>query len=44
MQFRVRDRAALGAALAAGGIASSARMGATIVAPDIAFGATIVFE
>jgi catechol 2,3-dioxygenase-like lactoylglutathione lyase family enzyme len=44
MQFRVRDRAALTAALDAGGIAFSARMGATIVAPEIAMGATIVFE
>jgi hypothetical protein len=44
MQFRVRDRAALTAALDAGGIAFSARMGSTIVAPEIAMGATIVFE
>ena len=43
IEFRVRDRAALTAALKAGGIASSASMGATIVAPDAAMGATLVF-
>jgi len=44
LQFRVRDREALKAALAAGGIASSTRMGATIVAPATAMGATLAFE
>lgn len=44
VQFRVRERAALMAALRAGGIASSTRMGSTIVAPETAMGATIVFE
>jgi hypothetical protein len=43
-QFRVRDRAALNAALKAGGIAASSRMGATIVAPETAIGATLVFD
>src|SRR6202040_963956 len=43
VQFRVRDRAALNAALKAGGIAASSRMGATIVAPETAIGATLVF-
>ena len=43
MQFRVRDRAALMAALDAGGIANSARMGSTIVAPETAMGATLAF-
>jgi hypothetical protein len=44
LQFRVHDRAALTAALNAGGIAFSARMGSIIVAPEIAMGATLVFE
>jgi hypothetical protein len=44
LQFRVRDRAALTAALQAGGIAFSARMGSIIVAPETAMGATLVFE
>src|SRR6266566_9039262 len=44
VQFRVRDRAALNAALKAGGIAGSSRMGATIVAPETAIGATLVFD
>jgi catechol 2,3-dioxygenase-like lactoylglutathione lyase family enzyme len=44
VQFRVRDRAALNAALKAGGIAASSRMGATIVAPETAIGATLVFD
>jgi catechol 2,3-dioxygenase-like lactoylglutathione lyase family enzyme len=43
MQFRVRDRAALAAALKAGGIASSAHMDAIIVAPEHAMGATLAF-
>jgi catechol 2,3-dioxygenase-like lactoylglutathione lyase family enzyme len=43
VQFRVRDRSALAAALDAGGIASSFCMGSTIVAPDIAMGATLAF-
>jgi hypothetical protein len=44
MQFRVRDRAALMAALDAGGIANSTRMGSTIVAPETAMGATLAFS
>ena len=44
LRFRVRDRAALTAALAAGGIKSLSHMGATIVAPEHAIGATLVFE
>jgi catechol 2,3-dioxygenase-like lactoylglutathione lyase family enzyme len=44
LQFRVRDRAALTAALTAGEIASSARMGSIVVAPDTAMGATLVFD
>jgi hypothetical protein len=42
--FRVRERAALNAALKAGRIAASSRMGATIVAPETAIGATLVFD
>jgi catechol 2,3-dioxygenase-like lactoylglutathione lyase family enzyme len=44
VQFRVRDRAALSAALKAGGIAASSRTGATIVGRDTALGATLVFD
>jgi hypothetical protein len=44
MQFRVRDRAALMAALDAGGIANSAHMGSIVVAPETAMGATLVFS
>jgi hypothetical protein len=44
IQFRVRDRAALAAALDAGRIASSFCMGSTIVAPDVAMGATLAFD
>ncbi len=44
IQFRVRDRAALTAALNAGGIASSSRMSSTIVAPATTMGATLVFD
>jgi len=44
LQFHVRDRGALRAALGAGGIAFSVRMDATIVAPQTAMGATLVFE
>src|SRR6266508_4742775 len=44
LQFRVRDRAALTAALDAGGITSFSHMGATIIAPENAMGATLVFE
>jgi len=43
-QFRVRDRAALRAALERGGIAAFSSMGATIVGPQIALGATLVFD
>jgi hypothetical protein len=43
-QFRVRDRAALNAALERGGIAASSSRGATIVGPQIALGATLVFD
>jgi hypothetical protein len=44
LQFRVRDRTALMAALSAGGIASSFCMGSTIVAPETAMGATLAFS
>jgi catechol 2,3-dioxygenase-like lactoylglutathione lyase family enzyme len=44
MQFHVHDRAALTAALNAGRIAYSSRMGSIIVAPQNAMGATLVFE
>ncbi|MGZ3358286.1 MAG: VOC family protein, partial [Xanthobacteraceae bacterium] len=44
LQFRVRDRAALEAALNKGGVAASSRMGSTVVAPQIAMGATLVFQ
>jgi hypothetical protein len=43
LQFRVRDPAALAAALTAGGVNSSSRMGSTIVAPEVAMGATLAF-
>ena len=44
LQFRVRDRVALTAALNAGAIAFSTRMGSILVAPETAMGATLVFE
>jgi catechol 2,3-dioxygenase-like lactoylglutathione lyase family enzyme len=44
VQFRVRDRAALAAALDEGAIASSQCMGATIVAPQSAMGVTLAFS
>jgi catechol 2,3-dioxygenase-like lactoylglutathione lyase family enzyme len=44
LRFRVRDRAALGAALKAGGIAARADASKTIVGPEIALGATLVFD
>jgi len=44
LQFRVRDQAALVAALQAGGIEFASQMGQLIVPPDIAMGATILFE
>jgi catechol 2,3-dioxygenase-like lactoylglutathione lyase family enzyme len=44
LQFRVRDRAALEAALNKGGVAASSRVGSTVVAPQIAMGATLVFQ
>ena len=44
VQIRQRERAALIAALNAGGIAFSNRKGATVVGPDIAMGATLAFE
>ena len=43
MQFRVRDRAALASALAAGGIASFPRMALAVVPPGTAMGATLAF-
>ena len=43
LQFRVRDRAALTAALAAGGLDYSTRMSSTIVAPQTALGVTLAF-
>jgi hypothetical protein len=44
LQFHVRDRGTLRAALSGGGIAFSVRMDSTIVAPQSAMGATLVFE
>jgi hypothetical protein len=44
LQFRVRDRAALVAALQAGGIEFASPMKQIIVPPETAIGATIVFE
>jgi catechol 2,3-dioxygenase-like lactoylglutathione lyase family enzyme len=44
LRFRVRERAALTAALAAGGMTSSSHMGSVVVAPEHAMGATLVFE
>jgi hypothetical protein len=44
VQFRVHDRAALSAALERGGIAPSLSKGGTIVGPQIALGATLVFD
>lgn len=44
LQFRVRDRDALMAALDSGDIESSFCMGSTIVAPETAMGATLVFD
>ena len=43
LRFRVRDRAELTAALA-GGITSASHMGSTVIAPEHAMGATLVFE
>jgi catechol 2,3-dioxygenase-like lactoylglutathione lyase family enzyme len=43
VQFAVRDRAALTAALDAGGIAHSTHMGSIVVPPETAMGATLVF-
>jgi hypothetical protein len=44
MQFRVRDHAALKAALEAGGIITFARMGSTVVGPETARGAALAFS
>jgi len=44
LQFHVRDRSALRAALSVGGLAFSVCMDSTIVAPQSAMGATLVFE
>jgi hypothetical protein len=44
LRFHVRDRAALMAALGAGGIAAISHMGATVVDAGTAMGATVVFE
>jgi hypothetical protein len=44
MRFQVRDRAALMAALGAGGIAAISHMGTTVVDAVAAMGATLVFE
>jgi Glyoxalase-like domain len=44
LQFYVRDLDALRASLRGGGIAFSVRMDSTIVAPENAMGATLVFE
>jgi len=43
LRFEVGDAAALRAALGAGGIASLDHMGMTVVAPEVAMGATLVF-
>lgn len=43
VQFRVRERAALTAALDAGDVAFFERMGSIVVAPETAMGATLVF-
>ena len=40
----VRERGALHGALKAGGIAFAEHIGQTVIAPAVAFGATIVFE
>jgi hypothetical protein len=44
LQFHVRDRGTLRAALSGGGIAFSVRIDSTIVAPQSGMGATLVFE
>jgi catechol 2,3-dioxygenase-like lactoylglutathione lyase family enzyme len=44
LQFKVRDRNAFAAALDRGGIASAFRLGASVIAPQAAMGATLVFE
>jgi hypothetical protein len=44
LRFRVRDRAVLGAALKAGGIAARADPSRTVIAPEVALGATLVFD
>jgi catechol 2,3-dioxygenase-like lactoylglutathione lyase family enzyme len=44
LRFRVREAAALSRALAASGIPSSSHRGATVIAPEHAMGATLVFE
>jgi hypothetical protein len=44
LRLRVRDRAALGAALKADGIAARADASRIIVGPEIALGATLVFD
>ena len=43
LQFQIRDRAALTAALTAAGVAFSGRLDSIIVGPDTAMGATLVF-
>ena len=44
LRLSVRDPAALAAVLTSGGIAFSSHMGRTVIAPQTAFGATLVFE
>src|SRR5262249_9415819 len=44
LRFSVRDRPALTAALARGGIAHRDHMGATVIAPEAALGEPLVFE
>lgn len=44
VRFNVGDRAALTAAFNEGGIAFSTAMDATVVMPELAMGATLVFE
>ena len=44
MRFAVRERAALHSVLEGGRIAFAEHMGATVIAPEAAMGATLVFE
>ena len=44
LRFEVADLAELEASLRQGGIAARRRVGRLIVPPDLAFGATLIFE